>query len=95
MKTVGIVANPASGKDVRRLVARASVFDNQEKQAIVKRALAGIFAVPAQGVIAGVSHPVAERSHCFAQNIVDGHRYPRAVCGRSNRICVSGLKGFG
>lgn len=46
MKTVGIVANPASGKDVRRLVARASVFDNQEKQAIVKRALAGIFAVP-------------------------------------------------
>jgi hypothetical protein len=38
---LGIVANPASGKDVRRLVARASVFDNQEKQAIVRRALAG------------------------------------------------------
>ena len=46
MQRVGIVANPASGKDVRRLVARASVFDNQEKQAIVKRALAGIFSVP-------------------------------------------------
>lgn len=45
-KTVGIVANPASGKDIRRLVARASVFDNQEKQAIVQRALAGILAVP-------------------------------------------------
>ena len=39
---VGIVANPASGKDVRRLVARASVFDNQEKQAIVSRALIGM-----------------------------------------------------
>lgn len=46
MQCVGIVANPASGKDIRRLVARASVFDNQEKQAIVKRALAGIFSVP-------------------------------------------------
>ena len=42
MGIIGIIANPASGKDVRRLVARASVFDNQEKQAIVVRALAGI-----------------------------------------------------
>ncbi len=39
MGPIGIVANPASGKDVRRLVARASVFDNQEKRAIVHRAL--------------------------------------------------------
>jgi len=39
--TIGIVANPASGKDVRRLVARASVFDNREKCAIIRRALAG------------------------------------------------------
>ena len=38
---LGLVANPASGKDLRRLVARASVFDNQEKQAIVRRVLAG------------------------------------------------------
>jgi predicted polyphosphate/ATP-dependent NAD kinase len=44
--TVGIVANPASGKDIRRLVARASVFDNQEKQAIVRRVLAGIMSIP-------------------------------------------------
>ena len=28
---VGIIANPASGKDVRRLVARASVFDNRRR----------------------------------------------------------------
>ncbi|MEQ8483756.1 MAG: NAD(+)/NADH kinase [Pseudomonadales bacterium] len=42
MGIIGIIANPASGKDVRRLVARASVFDNQEKQAIVGRALSGI-----------------------------------------------------
>lgn len=42
MSVIGIIANPASGKDIRRLVARASVFDNQEKQAIIRRALAGI-----------------------------------------------------
>lgn len=47
MQTIGIIANPASGKDVRRLVARASVFDNQEKQAIVRRALSGIVAATA------------------------------------------------
>ena len=40
-RTIGIVANPASGKDVRRLVARASVFDNREKCAIIRRALVG------------------------------------------------------
>lgn len=39
--TIGIVANPSSGKDVRRLVARASVFDNQEKRAIIRRAIEG------------------------------------------------------
>jgi hypothetical protein len=31
MGPIGIIANPAS-KDIRRLVAHASVFDNQEKQ---------------------------------------------------------------
>lgn len=40
-KALGIAVNPASGKDIRRLVARASVFDNQEKRAIVRRALVG------------------------------------------------------
>ncbi len=44
MGTIGLLANPASGKDVRRLVARASVFDNQEKGAIVRRALVGAVA---------------------------------------------------
>lgn len=38
---IGIIANPASGKDVRRLVSRASVFDNREKSAIVRRAIIG------------------------------------------------------
>ena len=48
---VGIIANPASGKDVRRLVARASVFDNQEKQAIVGRLLKGAAACGATRIV--------------------------------------------
>ena len=40
--TIGLIANPASGKDVRRVTARASVFDNQEKSAMLRRCLAGI-----------------------------------------------------
>ncbi|MQA10611.1 MAG: ATP-NAD kinase [Pseudonocardiaceae bacterium] len=35
--TVGIVANPASGRDIRRLVAQASVFPTAEKANMVQR----------------------------------------------------------
>lgn len=45
---VGFAVNPASGKDIRRLVARASVFDNQEKKAIVRRAAIGAIAAGAR-----------------------------------------------
>lgn len=44
MALVGIIANPASGKDIRRLVAYGSVFDNQEKVRIVRRVLLGLAA---------------------------------------------------
>lgn len=37
MSTIGIIANPASGKDIRRLVSYATVVDNNEKVNIVKR----------------------------------------------------------
>ncbi|MEJ5365904.1 MAG: NAD(+)/NADH kinase [Desulfosoma sp.] len=42
MAAAGIIANPASGKDIRRLVAHGSVFDNQEKVRIVRRFLIGL-----------------------------------------------------
>ncbi|WP_272913407.1 ATP-NAD kinase family protein [Desulfomonile tiedjei] len=42
---MGIIANPASGKDIRRLVAFGSAFDNQEKVRIVRRVLLGLKAV--------------------------------------------------
>lgn len=37
MPSIGILANPASGKDIRRLVSYATTIDNQEKVNIVKR----------------------------------------------------------
>ena len=35
--TVGVIANPMSGRDIRRLVASASVFPNAEKASMVVR----------------------------------------------------------
>lgn len=43
--TVGIVANPASGRDIRRLVAQASVFPTAEKANMVRRLLTALAAV--------------------------------------------------
>ncbi len=47
----GIIANPASGKDIRRLVAHGSVFDNQEKVNIVRRVLLGLEAAGVERVL--------------------------------------------
>ncbi|HKL11712.1 MAG TPA: NAD(+)/NADH kinase [Clostridia bacterium] len=41
MSTIGIIANPASGKDVRRLVSHATVISNNEKVNIVERIVLG------------------------------------------------------
>lgn len=42
MNAIGIIANPSSGKDIRRLVAYGSQSDNFEKINIVRRLLMGI-----------------------------------------------------
>ncbi|WP_026896228.1 ATP-NAD kinase family protein [Clostridiisalibacter paucivorans] len=41
MITIGIIANPSSGKDIRRLVSHATVVDNNEKVNIVERIILG------------------------------------------------------
>lgn len=41
MRTVGIIANPVSGKDVRRLLANAPTSTVQEKYTIVRRLVIG------------------------------------------------------
>ena len=48
---VGIIANPASGKDIRRLVAHGTVFDNQEKINIVRRLLLALSHTGAERVL--------------------------------------------
>ncbi|MFM8322908.1 MAG: ATP-NAD kinase family protein [Chloroflexota bacterium] len=51
MVTVGIIPNPASGKDIRRLIAHGSVFDNQEKVHIVRRVILGLQAAGVDRVV--------------------------------------------
>lgn len=51
MATVGIIANPASGKDIRRIVAQGWVVSNQEKIAIVRRLLRGLEAAGVDQVL--------------------------------------------
>ena len=45
MSFVGIIANPASGKDIRRLVSHATVVNNNEKVSIVRRLLLALNAL--------------------------------------------------
>jgi predicted polyphosphate/ATP-dependent NAD kinase len=49
--TVGIVANPMSGRDIRRLVAQASVFPNAEKTNMVLRLIAAAGATGVERVL--------------------------------------------
>ena len=49
--SVGIIANPASGRDIRRLVAHGAVFNNDEKVNIVRRVLLGLEAVGVERVL--------------------------------------------
>jgi predicted polyphosphate/ATP-dependent NAD kinase len=51
MSTIGIIANPASGKDIRRLVTHASVFDNLEKSHILRRIFLAMDALEIQHVL--------------------------------------------
>ena len=46
-----IIANPASGKDIRRIVAHGSVFDNQEKVRMVRHILVGLAAAGVRDVL--------------------------------------------
>lgn len=48
---VGVIANPASGRDIRRLVAGASVYGNADKAAMVYRLLVGLGAVGVEHVL--------------------------------------------
>ncbi|HBJ30593.1 MAG TPA: ATP-NAD kinase, partial [Dehalococcoidia bacterium] len=51
MASVGIIANPAAGKDIRRIVAQGRFVPNNEKINILKRVLAGLDAVGVESVL--------------------------------------------
>ncbi len=85
MGKIGLLANPASGKDVRRLVARASVFDNQEKCAIVRRVIVGALAAGAQEFVYhndahGISHQaLQEFGSDISSTVVDSTQMGSAL----------------
>jgi NAD kinase len=65
---VGIIANPASRKDIRRLVAFGSVYDNQEEINCISRILRGldtlgIRQVPALAELYGLIIQAHEQAH--------------------------------
>lgn len=74
---VGIIANPASGKDIRRLVAHGSVFDNNEKINIIQRVLLGLEALDIERVlampdIAALARQAGEKANVsFAVELLD------------------------
>ncbi|MCE2499929.1 MAG: NAD(+)/NADH kinase [Dehalococcoidia bacterium] len=52
MSTVGIIANPAASKDIRRLVAQGRVVPDWEKVNTVRRALIGLQSTEVEKVVA-------------------------------------------
>jgi predicted polyphosphate/ATP-dependent NAD kinase len=71
--TVGLIANPAAGRDIRRLTARASVVPNHEKASIVRRLLHGLAAAGVDTVVY-----LADNAGIVAA-AVDGGRPPLAM----------------
>ena len=65
MSTVGIIANPLSGKDIRRLVAHGTVFNNNEKVNIVRRVLLGLDATGIKRVL------IMPDSYCIGKKALD------------------------
>ncbi len=68
MALVGIIANPAASKDIRRLVAQGRVVPDWEKVNIVRRALMGLQSVGIQRVLA-----MPDSSHLVQRAADDPH----------------------
>jgi len=66
--TVGIIANPASGRDVRRLTASAGLFSSTDKVSVIQRLLASFGASGIERVLmptdmTGIAAAVLKNSH--------------------------------
>ena len=88
MSSVGIIANPASGRDIRRLVAYGTVFDNQEKTNIVRRIMLGLAATGTDTVVYMPDY------YGIVMQAVDGlsrhHRLPLEILPAD--ICLTGTQ---
>ncbi len=91
---VGLVANPASGKDVRRVTARASVFDNQEKSAMLRRCLVGIRAF-SDAPIRYMPDPHHVARHAIDELGIDAEPLdiPIAACAQDTTCAAQALRG--
>ena len=84
MITVGIIANPISGKDIRRLVAHGSVFDNQEKVRIVRRLLVGLAWAGVERVIFMPDYyAIVQRAYKGVNTTIDIQSAP--MCAENNQ----------
>ncbi len=68
MASVGIIANPAASKDIRRLVAQGRVVPDWEKVNIVRRAMLGLQSVGIDKVVA-----MPDSSHLVRRAADDPH----------------------
>jgi hypothetical protein len=109
LKPIGIIPNPASGKDIRRLVAYGSVFDNNEKVNIVRRVVLGLDAMGVKdvffmpdyfgiGVRAMEDLKVAVKAHILemkTENAPDDSARAAELLNRLGVACIVTLGGDG
>ena len=84
--TLGIVANPMSGRDIRRLVAQASVFPNAEKTNMVLRLIAAAGAAGVDTVL------MSTDTMGVAGGVLRAQRKRRAGAGRWPEVEFVGLE---
>ena len=75
MGTVGVIANPAAGKDIRRLVAHASPTSDAAKMGVVRRAVLGAIDAGATRIL------VAPDRHNLSTRAVEGLDLPVTAAG--------------
>ncbi len=68
MISVGVIANPSAGKDIRRLVAQGRVVSDQEKSNTLIRVFAGLNAMGVDRVLSMPERSLLTRA---AANIFD------------------------
>jgi predicted polyphosphate/ATP-dependent NAD kinase len=83
---VGVIANPASGRDIRRLVAGASVFGNSDKAGMVLRLLTGLGAAGVERVL---MMPAADGLSVTLGRLLRSHNTPRPAL----EVLAMGLTG--